>query len=394
MTKAKKKRVMLIAAAVLVVGVVVYGFIPGPISVETAAVTVGPMRVIVEEEGETSVRHTYTVTSPVAAYARRIRLEAGDEVISGQPLVELEPPRSLVLDPRSAEQAVERVRSAEATVAQAEARAGYVVSERERVRRLHEGGSVPANRLEHAEMEATVALAALDAARAELAAARAAARDRESDLERAATPAGRVSRVVRSPADGQVLRLHRRSEGHVQPGEPLLEIGDIEQLEVRVSVLSQDAVRIVPGTPVELDRWGGDELLAATVTRVERQGQVVVSALGVEERRVAVVAELDSPIEQRPGLGSGYRVLARFVVWQDDAVLQVPTGALFRGSDGWELFVVEDNRAVRRAVGVGRQAGLTAQITSGLAEGEVVVVHPPSELSDGARVDSRRRAGS
>jgi len=183
--------------------------------------------------------------------------------------------------------------------------------------------------------------------------------------------------------------VHRRSEGHVQPGEPLLDIGDTDRLEVRALVLSQDAVRLGPGTRVEVDRWGGDQVLEAVVTRVERQGRAVVSALGVEERRVAVTAELISPTEAHRNLGSGYRVLARFVLWEDEAVLQAPTGALFRSNDGWAVFTVRDGRAVRREVAVGRQSGLTSQITSGLSEGDTVIVHPASGIEDGVRVTPR-----
>lgn len=398
MTKARKKRIMLIGAGVLIIAAVVYGFIPAPLPVETAVATVGSMRVIIEEEGETSVKRHYAVTAPVAAYARRIELEPGDEVVAGQPLVQLEPPRSPMLDPRSAAQAAARVDGAAAAAALAEERVGLTVRELQRMKRLFEAGSVTASRLEQAETELEQARAAHNKARAELTAARAAVYDLwpvdstlTPDSSAPAAP-GRVTRILRSPAAGRVLAVHRRSEGHVQPGEPLLDIGDTDLLEVHVPVLSRDAVRITGGTGVELDRWGGDELLEATVTRVERQGRVVVSALGVEERRVKVVAELVSPPELRRTLGSGYRVLARFVVWQDDAALQIPTGALFRSHEGWAVFVAEDKRAVRREVTVGRQSGLTAQVTSGLAEGDTVIVHPPSELKDGDRVEPGQRA--
>ena len=100
-------------------------------------------------------------------------------------------------------------------------------------------------------------------------------------------------------------------------------------------------------------------------------------------------ATLTSPPERWAGLGSGYRVLARFVVWEQDSVLQVPSAALFRSGDGWAVFAVVDGHAVRRTVRVGQQAGLTTQIVDGLAESDRVVVHPPNELADGARVSVR-----
>ena len=71
---------------------------------------------------------------------------------------------------------------------------------------------------------------------------------------------------IRSPVDGQVLVRQRQSEGIVEAGAALLEVGDPGALEVAVDVLSADAVRIQPGTPVRLERWGGDQPLEG-VTR-------------------------------------------------------------------------------------------------------------------------------
>jgi HlyD family secretion protein len=395
MTRPNRKQIVLGAVGVLVLAALAYGFLPEPVPVQTATVGRGPLQVVVEEEGETRVRDTYVVTSPVAAFLRRIELEVGDPVAAGQPVARLEPPRSAILDPRSRTEAASRVQAAQAAVAQAqeqvraaEAASRRAAADRARYRRLAEAGAAPRQQAELAAAEATQAAASLEsaragvaAARAELTAARSAANGRTGNAH---LP---VQDVLRAPAAGRVLAVHRRSEGQVNPGEPLLEIGDPDRLEVRVDVLSQDAVRIRPGTPVLLDQWGGDTPLRAAVRRVEPQGFTEVSSLGVEEQRTTVVAGLESPPSAWASvLGSGYRVLARFIVWQGDNVLQVPTSALFRSGDGWAVFVVEGGRAVRRSVEVGRQAGLAAQVVSGLREGETVIVHPGNEIEEGARV--------
>jgi HlyD family secretion protein len=185
--------------------------------------------------------------------------------------------------------------------------------------------------------------------------------------------------------------VHRRSEGMVGPGEALLEIGDPARLEVHARVRSQDAVRIRPGMRVLLDAWGGETPLEAVVRRVDPEGTTVVSALGVEEQRVTVVAGLaPSAVDAAAGLGSGYRVLARFVVWEGVNVLRVPTAALFRSGEGWAAFVVEGGRARLRAVTIGQRAGLVTEVLDGVAAGDEVVVHPASSLADGSRVRATR----
>ena len=108
-----------------------------------------------------------------------------------------------------------------------------------------------------------------------------------------------------------------------------------------------------------------------------------------------VVATLGSPAESwSAGLGSGYRVLARFVIWEGEDVLQVPSAALFRVGEEWAAFVVEGNRAVRRTVRVGHQAGLDTEILEGLQVGDVVIVHPGNTIEEGAAVEPDAGTGS
>ena len=175
----------------------------------------------------------------------------------------------------------------------------------------------------------------------------------------------------------------------VAPGTPLLEIGDTRSLEITTDVLSADAVKIKPGMKVFYDRWGGEQPLEGQVLRVEPVGFTKVSALGVEEQRVLVISGITSEPDLWQNLGDGYRVESRFILWQQEDVLQVPLSALFRSGDQWALFVVEDSRAKRCVVEVGQRNGLSAQVVQGLSEGETVIAHPDDTIEDGVRVKSR-----
>ncbi len=378
------KRIVLGLVALLVIAAVIYGFLPQPVPVQTAAVERGALQVIVEEEGETRLEDRFTVAAPAAAYLRRIALKVGDAVERGQPVAELEAPRSGTPDPRTRAQLEARAEAAQAALAQAEVAARLAAAGRGRIARLHEAEAVSEQALEQAQAAADQAAAARTAAAAELAAVRALLAD---EAEAAGeTP---VRHRVPAPVTGRVLAVHRPSEGPVAPGEPLLDLGDPARLLIAVDLRSQDAVRIRPGTRVLLEQWGRETVLEAEVTRIAPAGFTAVSALGVEERRVPVEARLTSPPETHEGLGAGYRVLARFVVWESDDVLQAPAAALFRTDDGWAAFVVREERAVQTPVEIGRQAGLRTQILDGLAEGDVVIVHPPNDVADGVRVAPR-----
>jgi len=378
--KITRKRAVLAGIGVLVLAAMVYLFLPEPEVVQTATVRRGPLQVTVEEEGETRVVDRYVITAPVAAFVQRLDLEVGDPVEAGQVMARFQPPRSAILDPRSRTEADARLAAAQAGLAQAEVMASQAEVDLGRMTRLQETGAATPQALEQARAEAVRAQTVLEAAQAELLAAEAAVSDGGSP------PRLPARDVVRAPAAGRVLAVHKRSEGPVMPGEPLVEVGDTERLLVEAEILSTDAVRIRPGSRVILDQWGGDHTLEATVTKVDPQGVTRVSALGVEERRVRVVADMASEPEDYRGLGPGYRVLARFVVWEDLDALQVPTAALFRHGEGWAVFLAEEGRAVLRPVEVGREAGLWTQVVGGLEEGDVVIVHPGNDVEEGARI--------
>lgn len=389
---------MLAVTALLVAGLA-YGFLSRTLPVDVAAVETAPLTVTVEEEGKTRVQERYLVSAPVAGYARRIDLKAGDAVAAGQVLVVIEPARSGALDPRSEAQAQAQVRAAQAAfaVAQENTRAAVATAqlaqqERVRAEALRQSNFVSPQALDSARSAESRARAMQQAAAYSVKVAQF-----ELDTARAAVAstaqlqAGGSSdpMQVRAPVAARVLRLIHESEGAVAAGQPLLEVGNPDSLEVEAEVLSTHAVKIVPGTQVMLERWGGEGTLQGSVRVVEPSGFTKISALGVEEQRVRVIIDLTSPREVWQRLGDGFRVEARFVLWQGKDVLQLPTSALFRQGEGWAVFVLKSGRATLTPVEIGLRAGLRTQVLSGLDAGTQVITHPDDRLSDGVRVKPR-----
>ena len=196
---------------------------------------------------------------------------------------------------------------------------------------------------------------------------------------------------VTCPIPGVVLRVLQESEAVVQPGTALFEIGDLGAMEAVADVLTTEAVAIRPGAEVVIDQWGGEGTLQARVRRVEPSAFTKVSALGVEEQRVNVVADLVDPPEKRRGLGDGFRVELHVVTADLPRAMLVPLGALFRQGERWSVFRVESGRAVRRGVTIGLRNSRVAEVKDGLAEGDTVVLYPGEALEDGTRVTPRAR---
>jgi HlyD family secretion protein len=391
------KNPRLIAAILVVAGILAVALWPSAIEIDVARVERGPMQVTLDEEGETRVRDRFVVSAPVAGRVERIELEPGDPVVRGKTVVaRLTPAAAPLIDPRTQAELSAAVEAARAALGQARAereRAAAALKRAQstfrRLGALADSGAISGDELESAQTALKSAEEALRAA--DFTVARA---EHELQLARARlkpSSAGGATVDVVAPVDGVVLKRLRESASVVPVGEPLLEIGDPGRLEIVADLLSTDAVRISPGDPVLIEQWGGNHPLEGRVRRVEPSGFMKVSALGVEEQRVNVI--IDFTDEGEGGrLGDGYRVEVRVVIWQNASTLKVPVGSLFCRGDEWAAFVVESGRARLHTVKLGQRNDREGQVLSGLSEGETVVLHPPDTLTDGARVTVRRGA--
>ena len=375
--------VVLVAVAALVFAVMR----PQPLDVDVARVARGDMHVTVDADAVTRVRARFTVAAPVTGLVERIALAEGDSVRAGDVVAVI---TASPADPTSRRMAAAHLEVARATLGEAEARARQVQAnlaqaERDLVRtqRLAAAGALAERDVESATLAVTARRSDLDAVRAQSRLAAAEVAQARAALDAAAGTAAPAT--VRAPGAGRVLRIPERSARVATAGTPLLEVGDPASLEVSADVLSIDAASIRAGQEVALRGWGGAPL-AGRVRRVEPSARTHVSALGVEEQRLAVIIDLDRP---PPTLGDGYRLVASTTVWEGRGVLRVPAGALLRTSAGWQLFVVEDGRARRRDVRIGHVGGADAEVLGGLREGETIVLFPSDKLRDGERVRAR-----
>ncbi|HKT79136.1 MAG TPA: efflux RND transporter periplasmic adaptor subunit [Vicinamibacterales bacterium] len=393
--KAWLKRWRLLAGVAVVAILLYVAMRATPIAVDLATVARGSLEVTIDEEGETHVRERFVVSAPVTGRLRRITLEPGDRVVRGKTVVariDAAPPA--LIDARTQAElasAVEAARAAAGTARAERERAQAAVaraqSSLKRQRELSDVGAISLEELEMAQTTLRLAEEALRAA--DFAVARA---DYELQTARARLQpsGGSTTRSVEltAPVDGAVLKRLRESEAVVAAGEPLVEIGDPAAIEIVADLLSTDAVKVKEGARVLIEQWGGDHALEGRVRRVEPSGFMKVSALGVEEQRVNVRIDLTNADEAR-ALGDGYRVEVRIVVAEEEGVLKVPIGALFRRGEQWAVFLFEGDRVRLQPVEVGARNQTEAELRQGLSEGQRVVLHPPDTLVDGSKATER-----
>lgn len=375
----------------------VWAFRPQPVGADFAFVVRGPLEVTVDDEGRTRVRDRYVISAPLPGRVRRIELEPGDPVVAGKTVVaRFQPADPALLDVRTRTELEARARAADAAVGASRAdrdrvrtELGFAQAELKRAQQLVQERVIAPRELEATARQAQALERALQSAEFAL---RAAEHQREvarASLMQTSGGRGGAQIPLLSPVDGVILRRLQESETVVPTGQPLVEIGDLRNLEIVSDLLSSAAVAVKPGMDVRIEQWGGDQPLHGRVRLVEPSGFTKISALGVEEQRVNVLIDLVEPRGQWTSLGDGYRVEVRVVVWRKEDVVKVPTSSLFRHEARWALYRVENDRAVLQVVDVGGRNGLEAEVLRGVAAGDRIVVYPSEAMGDGVRVGPR-----
>lgn len=392
------RRLPYIIAALVLAGLLVWAFMPKPVPVEMAEVAPRTIVVTVEEEGEARIRELFTVSATIAGKLRRIDLHAGDEVFADKTVVaSIGPAAPALLDSRSravAEAAMAAARSAvdlaRAQLAQAEATLDFAMSEAERSQVLFDRAAIARRLLDNAMLGRKTAEAAVDSARANLS-----VRERELDSATAVLSGSdgagpdQCCVTLFAPVSGRVLRVLTESEQVVQPGTPILEIGNPANLEIVVDLLSRDAVRVREGAQATITGWGGDPL-PARVARVEPSATTKISALGIEEQRVQVILDIAGDPAARRTLGHGFRTIVQITLWRGEGTLSIPVAALFRDGSDWATYTIRGNRARLQRIALGERNDAYAQVLDGLAMGDQVILRPSDRISDGTLVAAMR----
>ena len=394
-----RKFVSYAVVAGLVIAIVA-GIWPKPIRVEIAVVTRGPLTVSVFEEGKTRIRHRYVISSPIDGFLRRLELRPGAPIRAGETvLATIGPQWSSFLDARSLAEAEARVKVAQSTKMQRAAELDRVTSALELAKKdlvradaLRKTGAIATQEWDTTENRVQMLTRELHAAEFASKVADFEIAQAEAALMQAQHPAEEKSEPLRivAPVNGYILNVYEESARVVTSSMPIMEVGDPQDLEAEIELLSSDAVGVATGAEVSVENWGDERPLRGRVSLVEPGAFTKISALGVEEQRVKVRVDFLDPTPSGRELGDRYRVEARIVTWHNDDVLQVPTGSLFRRGNDWMVFIVKEGKARLQKVQIVHNNGLAGEVHSGLSLGDTVIIHPTDAVRDGASVSINR----
>ncbi|MDR2296052.1 MAG: efflux RND transporter periplasmic adaptor subunit [Clostridiales Family XIII bacterium] len=352
-----KKKVILIAAVLLAASAAgAYALMrSGAIPADTVAASRGTVTETIEETGVVTSRSVSVVLAKSNYDIRSVLCETGDLVEAGATL--------LTTDTVTGDS---DVKSLEAQAAGLEAQLAQARQNASRLWTLYENGAVSRNEYDTAETLEKELSAQLQALRYTIRSMRENAPENRVEAPRA----GVVTERFVSEGDTAVM------------GTPLVEISDMNDLYIRVSLLADDAAKVRAGDRVMLtDR-------PDAVCRVEKLSPKVseeMSELGIVQKRVDAEISADA----WEGFILGGDVKLEIVIDEAEDVIAVPRKAVFSLNGADFVYAVREGRAALRQVEIGRKGKDFYEIRANLEEGERVIVSPDDAIEDGSRVDLR-----
>jgi RND family efflux transporter MFP subunit len=287
-----------------------------------------------------------------------------------------------------------RAEVASAEAARHEADAARTQAERAvtRARRLAQTELIAPQTREDAETALEVASARREAAVSRWQAATHALRAAEAMLE---------NTRVRAPFNGTVLRKDAEVGEIVAPAVTgggltrgaVVTIADLSTLEVEVDVNEAYIAGIRRAQPADivLDAYPAEAFrghVRQVVPTADRQKATVLVRVAIDSKDSRILPEMGARVVFRELADSGAAAAP--------AVTRVfaPAAAVKAEGEQQVVYVVEEERAVRRVVEAGPVSGGEREIRQGLAGGETLVLDPPDELEDGRKVRIATPAGS
>lgn len=308
-----------------------------------------------------------------------LAVEEGDRVKKGQLLGRVESEDvEAALDQARANQRVAEGQHGTAQARLREARLTY-----ERVRGLIDRELASQAEYDNAEAALAIAVADSAAAVAAIESARAAVRAAEVAVE---------NTRIRAPFDGTVLTKTADVGEMVAPFASsqssrgaVVTLADMGSLEVEADVSESNIQRVSPGAPAEiiLDAYpahtyaGRVKKIVPTADRAKATVLTKVDFVDIDER---VLPEMSAKVTF---LEAGSEVVS------GSGKLTVPAGAVVGDDQTPAVYLVQDGAAVYREVRAGAVEAGGRVIYDGLQAGDIVVVDPPENLTDGAAVSPR-----
>lgn len=387
--KRKKKKILIIlgvmAAIILIIFFNLQSQREKSVKVNVEKVERHDLTSVVSASGEVKPKKNINLSAHVPGRIIKIGVREGDIVMAGDFLLKLDSTQYEA----NADRDRALIQSYKAELIQAEARMKRDEAVYLRQKKLFDEQLISQEHLDNIKLQFDVSSAQLQAIRHHIQQAEASLKSTLDNLSKT---------VYASPIDGIITSL-RVEEGEVavigtmnNPGTVLMTIADLSEMEVEVEVDETDVVgvRLGQAAEIKVDALPG-QILRGKITEVGSSALQKVSATARESRDFKVIITLENPpAVLKPGLSAS----ADIITAEKKDILAIPISALIlrekedeaekkKGKKRTEeegVFVVENSRAQFYPVAKGIMGELDIEITSGLEEGQEIIVGPYNAL--------------
>ena len=192
--------------------------------------------------------------------------------------------------------------------------------------------------------------------------------------------------TVRAGIDGEVTGLFVHEGDVIAAGETTVEIMDLDDLEVRLSVDEYDVAAMTPGVPVEVTVLALDRTFSSTVTSLDKNG----TASG-DLSYYTAYADLDAEAGVYPGMQVSAKALRSQALGA--TILKTDAIQFDEYNKPYVLMYSADGKnTLRVPVSVGVSDGIYCEITQGVNPGDTVLV--PSGMSMQQIMEQMRAAST
>ena len=359
--------------------------------VRTLSVTNAPFERAMTVQGTLEAVESATVSARIPGPLSEVCVDLGDKVAAGETKLfavdSATVSNQVVIAREAAATARAHVAVAEANVAKAEAVAKKAVRDAERFSRLHGEERVSDNEWERAQTQRETAEADVAVAKASLQLARQQVSQAEAQLSIAERQL--ADATLYAPCDGIVAARLKEPGEQVGPGTPVVVVKGVKELKALAFLPAKHYAEVIPGeTEVQVRTGARDGGLHPPSPPVETTVVAKSPAIDQRLRVFEIKALLPGSETAVPGAMADFHV-----VFERREGVSVPQEAVLSRAAGTIVFVAQpDGTAKEVPVRVGLRDSGRAEILSGLAPGDPVIVEGQTQLYDGRKI--ARTAGS
>jgi RND family efflux transporter MFP subunit len=179
---------------------------------------------------------------------------------------------------------------------------------------------------------------------------------------------------IEAPFDGILVDMKVNVGDNVKGDVPLFTVSQTNKMRSKIWVSEKEISQFKKGMKA-ITEYNGQQFI----------GKVVEISLAMDPAKQAFFVEVEFDNPKRI-IKSGVTNEIRILTYEKPNAVIIQRSLVNNDEKGSYVFVVENNKAVKRYITNGNESGLFYEVSNGLQVGDMLVVKGASQLEDGSKV--------